>query len=49
MEGSGRGLIFKALSRNSPGEPRKTTKELRTVGILAEIWNQDLPNTKQEC
>jgi hypothetical protein len=28
---------------------RKTTTKLRIVGLPAEIWTHDLPNTKQEC
>jgi hypothetical protein len=43
---------LKGAFRYSPRETqevRKTTKNLRTAGLRAEIWIRDVPNTKQEC
>jgi hypothetical protein len=49
VEGSGRGLILRSypgicLQRLS--KERKTSD--RIVGLRAEIWTWDFPNTKQE-
>jgi hypothetical protein len=43
LEVSGRGWKL-------PGELRKITENsVITAGLRAEIWNWDLPNTKQVC
>jgi hypothetical protein len=39
---------FKVLSRNSPRETEENHEKLRIIGLGAEIWTRDLPNTKQE-
>jgi hypothetical protein len=47
LEGSGGGLD-KVLSRNLP-EGAEEEHDKSTSGLGADIWTQDLPNTKQEC
>jgi hypothetical protein len=46
MEGTGRGVILRYYldSRLQNHE-----KHVRIASLRAEIWTQDLPNTKQEC
>jgi hypothetical protein len=42
---------FKVLSQHLPGWTEKNHEKppVRIAGLRAEIWNRDLPNTKQEC
>lgn len=40
---------FKVQSGNLPEETKENQENLRIVRLRAQIWNQDLPNTKQEC
>jgi hypothetical protein len=51
-EGCERNQLWPNL-RYYPGihlkELRKTVSSLRIANLQAEILNQDLPNTKQEC
>jgi hypothetical protein len=49
VEGSGRGLmqgIIPAIALNGWEKPRKPA--VMVAGLQADIWTQDLPNTKQE-
>jgi hypothetical protein len=50
MEGSGRGIIqdtIPTLAWSDWEKQRKTS--VGVTGLRGEIWNLDLPNTKQEC
>jgi hypothetical protein len=41
---------FKVLPDICLNGLRKTTKtSIRKAGLQAKIWNQDIPNKKQEC
>jgi hypothetical protein len=46
MEGSGRSII-PTFARSDWGKARKTSVSI--AGIGADIWNRNLPSTKQEC
>jgi hypothetical protein len=49
LEGSSYGLILRNYAGIHMEGLRKDKKHVGIVRLWAEIWTQDLPNTKQEC
>jgi hypothetical protein len=48
VEGSGRGLIVRHISSLAWRDWRKQIPQGTVADVRAEIWAQDLPNTKQD-
>jgi hypothetical protein len=49
MEGSGRGLIWGNIPAFMEGLRKLRKTSVRIPGLRAEIWTQNLPNTKHKC